>query len=183
MIEVRTDGRAGQLITVLEPTRGDRILRRDGEMWLRPRNLHRLTRLPPELRLFGGAAISDVAAVDLLHDYEGRARPESCQGSADYVLDLVPRGRGGRYAKGVLVVECGRWAPRRLELMTRSGKTLKVIAYADVMPVLDGEIATRLEIEDAVTRDASTVRLFDFAYLTPGETRSLTPEYLLSMRP
>jgi hypothetical protein len=180
VVEVRSDGFAKQLIRVLQPTRGDVLLKADDTIWLRPRKLHRLTRIPPELRVFSGAATADVTAVDLLKTYTVTTPPDECPPAGEYVFDLVAARAAVRYPRARYRVTCES-LPRRLEFMTMSGKVLKAIDYAEFADVFGARIATRLVIEDLVVRDVSIMDMSEFALLNPEDVAAFSPDYLLSL--
>jgi hypothetical protein len=180
VVEIRSDGFAKQLIVVLEPSRGDVLLKAEDTIWLRPRRLHRLTRIPPDLRIFNGAATADVTTVDLLKTYAVTGHRETCPGDGEYVLDLVASHDGVRYPRACYRVTCEA-VPRRIDFMAASGKVLKTIEYADFADVLGARIATRLVIEDHIFHDVSIVAMSAFARLDPDDVALFSPDYLLAM--
>lgn len=181
LVEIRTDGFARQLIFVLQPSRGDVLLRTGDVMWLRPRRLHRLTRIPPDLRMFNGAAISDVTSIDLLNNYEARVRSESCFGADAYVLDLSAIADEVRYPRAMYRVRCDTLRPERIEFMTGSGKCLKTIVYEEFAPVLGATVATRLIVEDHIFRDVTIVDMNEFQLLAVHELDTFSPERVLAL--
>ena len=180
VVEIRSDGFAKQLILVLQPNRGDVLLKVDDTIWLRPRRLHRLTRIPPDLRMFNGAATADVTAVDLLKTYAVAVHGDTCSSGGEYVLDLVAAHDGVRYPRATYWVGCDA-VPRRIDFMASSGKVLKSIEYGDFADVLGARIATRLVIEDHIFRDVSIVAMSEFARLDPDDVAPFSPDYLLAM--
>ncbi len=182
VVEVRSDGFANQLVLVREPRRGDALLKVGDEVWLRPRQLHRLTRIPPELRVFGGAAISDVAAVDLASLYDATVQKGSCEAGADYVLELATPAPHVRYPRAEYQLDCRTFEPRRIDFMTEGGRVLKTVRYDAFTLVLGARIGTGITIEDHVFRDTSSVRMSQFAFLEDSEP-DYTPAYLLSLDP
>jgi hypothetical protein len=179
VVEIRSDGFAKQLIVVLRPHPGDVLLKSDDMIWLRPRRLHRLTRIPPDLRIFNGAATADVTAVDLLKTYAVAGQRATCP-DGEYVLDLVAALDGVRYPRATYWVTCEA-VPRRIDFMTASGKVLKTVEYADFADVLGARIATRLVIADHVFHDVAIVAMSAFARLEPDEVAAFSPDYLLAM--
>jgi len=182
VVEVRSDGFARQLVLVREPRRGDALLKVGDDVWLRPRQLHRLTRIPPELRVFGGAAISDVAAVDLSNIYEATTRKGSCEGGADYVLELATTTPKVRYPRARYRVDCRTYEPRQIDFMTEAGHVLKTVRYDKLEEVLGSRISTEITIHDHIFHDTSSVRMSAFAFLEENEP-DYTPGYLLSLVP
>jgi hypothetical protein len=181
LVEIRSDGFARQLIFVMRPSRGDVLLRTGDVTWLRPRRLHRLTRIPPDLRMFNGAAISDVTSVDLLKSYVATVRSESCVGTDDYVLDLSAIADHVRYPRAMYRVQCDTLRPERIEFMAGSGKGLKTVAYEEFAPILGSTIATRLIVEDHIFRDITIVDMNEFQLLTVHELDAFSPERVLAL--
>ena len=182
VVEVRSNGFARQLVLVRAPRRGDALLKVGDEVWLRPRQLHRLTRIPPELRVFGGAAISDVAAADLAHGYDATIHAGSCEDTSDYVLELTATAQRMRYPRVRYRVDCRTREPRRIDFMTADGRILKTVRYERFERVLGTRIGTEFTIEDHIFRDTWVVRMSSFAFLGDAEPE-YTPGYLLSLPP
>jgi len=177
-VEVRSNGFAQQLVLVLEPSRGDVLLSTPDVVWLRPRRLHRLTRLPPELRMFGGASVGDVTSIDLVGLYD--AALDGDDSSGPYRLALSARG-DTRYPRASYVIARGDLRPVQIDFMAASGKVLKTVAYAEFASILDRVIPTQLVVRDHVHHDASVVRLSDFHVLSPVDPAMFTPDYLLTI--
>jgi hypothetical protein len=180
-VEIRSDGFTRQLIFVMRPSRGDVLLRIGDVIWLRPRRLHRLTRIPPDLRMFNGAAISDVTSVDLQTSYEPTMRDGSCVGTEAYVLDLTAIADGVRYPRATYRVNCDTLRPERIEFMARSGKALKTTVYEEFASVLGTTVATRLSVEDHIFRDLTIVDMSEFRLLNVSELDAFSPERVLAL--
>jgi hypothetical protein len=181
LAEVRSDGFTRQLVFVLAPTRGDVILRSGDVTWLRPRRLHRLTRLPADLRMFNGAAISDVTSVDVLRGYDAVLRAPTCSDDGRYVLELDAGARQTRYPRALYEVECATLRPYRIQFMSRSGAVLKTVTYTRFAPVLGATIATRLAIEDRIFRDVTMVDMSAFEALAARDSEAFTPSGVLAL--
>ena len=180
VVEVRSDGFAKQLVLVREPKRGDALLKVGDQVWLRPRQLHRLTRIPPELRVFGGAALSDVVAVDLASTYEPTVREGSCDTTADFVLELATTAPHVRYPRAEYRLDCRTYEPRQIDFMTEGRRVLKTVRYDKFEQVLGARVGTEVTVEDHIFGDASSVRMSEFAFLDATEP-DYTPGYLLSI--
>ena len=178
LVEVWSNGFAQQLVLVLEPTRGDAMLVTPDIVWLRPRRLHRLTRIPPDLRLFNGASVSDVTSVDVLGSYDATLRSGTDEG--DYLVDLVANTQGVRYPRASYRIRREDFRPLSIDFMAASGKTLKSIQYENFETILGRTIPTKLIVEDHVYRDTTTVVLSDFQTLHADPTM-FAPDYLLSL--
>ncbi len=159
-VEVRSNGFAQQLVIVLEPSRGDAMLSTPDVVWVRPRRLHRLTRIPPELRMFSAASVGDVTAIDL--------------------LDLTARA-DVRYPRASYTIARDDFRPLQIDFEAASGKILKTVTYGAFTRVFDRVIPTELVVHDRVYRDASVVRLSDFRPLAPVDPAMFTPDYLLTL--
>jgi hypothetical protein len=183
VVEVRSDGFEKQLIFVRAPRRGDVLLKIGDTMWLRPRRLHRLTRLSPELRMFSGAAISDVTAVDMQRSYRPEATAPDCRGGSAYVLELTAAAPRTRYPRARYRIGCDDHTPQRIDFLAGSGKLLKTVLYRKFGVVLGRRIATDLDVQDHVLREASVVEMSDFAFLPERTLDAYTPGYLLSLSP
>jgi hypothetical protein len=179
LVEVWSNGFAQQLVLVLEPTRGDTMLVTPDIVWLRPRRLHRLTRIPPDLRLFNGASVSDVTSVDVLGSYDATLRSGALEG--EYIVDLVANKQGVRYPRAAYRIRKQDFRPLSIDFMAASGKPLKSIRYEDFETILGRTIPTRLIVEDHVYRDSATVVLSDFQTLSHVDPAMFTPDYLLSL--
>jgi hypothetical protein len=179
VVEVRANGFARQVVFVLEPIAGDVMLVTPDMLWLRPRRLHRLTRIPPDLRLFGGASISDVTSVDVLGSYTATLRPVT-DDTDEYVVDLEAAA-GTRYPRAVYRVGCDDFRPLALDFLAASGRPLKSVRYADFAPVLGRTIPTRLVVVDHVYHDTTTIVLSDFQPVPTAEAAAYGPEYLLAL--
>ncbi len=180
VVEVRSNGFAHQLVLVLAPHRGDVMLATPDVVWLRPRRLHRLTRIPPELRMFGGASVSDVTTVDLLANYRASLAPDPASPDT-WVLDLTATKDRIRYPRARYVVRRDDCRPVRIDFMTRSAKVLKSVSYEQFEEVAGRPIATKLVVHDHVYGDGAVVLLTDFRLLPSSEVNSFTPDYLLSL--
>ena len=178
LVEVRANGFAQQLVFVLEPIPGDVMLVTPDVLWLRPRRLHRLTRIPPDLRVFGGASISDVTSVDVLSSYRARLREET---SADYVVDLDAGAGHVHYPRATYRVRRDDFRPLQIDFLAASGKLLKSVRYEEFAGVLGRTIPTRLLVDDHVYRDTTTVLLSDFEPVAKAEAATFGPEYLLAL--
>lgn len=180
MVEVRANGFAQQIVFVLEPIPGDVMLVTPDMLWLRPRRLHRLTRISPDLRLFSGASVSDVTSVDVLGRYSATLRP-AADAAGEYVVDLEAGADGTRYPRAVYRIRRDDFRPLEIEFLAASGRSLKSVRYADFAPVLGRTIPTRLIIQDHVYRDATTILLSDFQPVASAEAAAYGPEYLLAL--
>lgn len=197
VVEVRSNGFAQQLVAVLAPHRGDVILSTPDVVWLRPRRLHRLTRIPPELRMFNGASVSDVTTIDVVGSYVARFVPEphrdvaadtDAAGDANtdadahvYVLDLVATKPAVRYPRARYVIRRRDDRPLRIDFMARSGKVLKTTRYDGFREIAGRTIPTKLIVEDHVYGDASIVLMSEFRLLPPQEPSTFTPDHLLAL--
>jgi hypothetical protein len=180
VVEVRANGFAQQIVFVLQPIAGDVMLVTPDILWLRPRRLHRLTRIPPDLRLFGGASVSDVTSVDVLGSYGATLRPIADE-TGDYVVDLEAAARGTRYPRALYRIRREDFQPLELDFLAASGRPLKSVRYEDFAPVLGRTIPTRLVVEDYVYRDTTTIVLSDFRPVARSEAAAYGPEYLLAL--
>jgi hypothetical protein len=180
VVEVRSNGFARQLVFVREPTPGDVMLVTPDVVWLRPRRLHRLTRLPPDLRMLNGASVCDVTSVDLIGAYDASMRPDAGEPDA-YVLDLVASREGVRYPRARYAVARADDKPLRIDFMTASGRTMKTVVYAAFESVLDATVVTRLIVEDHVFGDTAVVEMTDFAPLSAVDPEMFSPDYLLTL--
>lgn len=180
LVEVRANGFAQQLVFVLEPIPGDVMLVTPDVLWLRPRRLHRLTRIPPDLRVFGGASISDVTSVDVLSSYAARLREET-GAAADYVVDLDAGAGHVHYPRATYRVRRDDFRPLQIDFLAASGKPLKSVRYEEFAVVLGRTIPTRLLVDDHVYRDTTTVLLSDFEPVAKAEAATFGPEYLLAL--
>lgn len=181
VVEVHSADRTRQLIFVQAPTRGDVMLKAEDTVWLRPRRLHRLTRIPPDLRMFGGVSIADVVAVDLAGSYRARLRVPECNGEGQHVLDLEANDTRPRYARATYSVDCATRLPARLDFLAASGQVLKRIIYRKFASILGRHIATTLVVEDRVFGDVSTIAMSGFEWLGEIDDSMFTPEYLLAV--
>jgi len=180
VVEVRANGFAQQVVFVLEPIPGDVMLVTPDTLWLRPRRLHRLTRIPPDLRLFGGASISDVTSVDVLGSYGATLRA-TADDTDEYVVDLEATAGGTRYPRAVYRIGRDDFRPLELDFLAASGRSLKSVRYEDFAPVLSRTIPTRLIVEDHVYHDTTTIVLSDFQPVASAEAAAYGPEYLLAL--
>jgi hypothetical protein len=178
-VEVRSNGFAQQLVIVLEPSRGDAMLSTPDVVWLRPRRLHRLTRIPPELRMFNGASVGDVTSIDLVGTYSATLA-DADPPPAPYRLDLTAR-RDVRYPRASYTIARDDFRPLQIDFMAASGRVLKTVTYKRFAPVLDRVIPTELVVRDHVYRDGSIVQLSDFRVLSPVDPAMFTPDYLLTL--
>jgi len=181
LVEVRSNGLARQLVLVLAPNRGDVLLATPDVVWLRPRRLHRLTRIPPDLRMFNGASVSDVTTVDLRGGYRATLRESSAEAADAYVLDLEAAQDGIRYPRATYWIGRDDFRPRRIEFMAASGRRLKTVVYTDFATVLGQTAPTRLVVEDHVHRDSSVVEMSEFALLGAVDPGMFLPDYLLTL--
>ena len=179
LVEVRANGFAQQLVLVLEPNRGDAMLVTPDVVWLRPRRLHRLTRVPPELRLFNGASISDVVSVDVLGSYGATLGTASSE--SEYVVDLEAAAEHVRYPRATYRIRREGLRPVSIDFLAASGMLLKTIRFEDFQTVLGRTIPTRLIVEDHVYRDSATVVLSAFSALPDVDPATFEPDYLLSL--
>ncbi len=196
VVDVRSNGFGQQLVIMLEPNRGDAMLATADVVWLRPRRLHRLTRIPPDLRMFSGASVSDVTSVDLLGGYHATLRSaagapsgasagstgeRSEQPGGALLIDLVAAKEGVRYPRAIYAIDARTCRPRRIDFLAASGKPLKTIVYAEFREVLGRVLATRLIIEDHVFRDSSVVTMSEFEPLPAADAAMFDPDYLLAL--
>jgi hypothetical protein len=181
LVRVRANGFAQQLVFVLAPTRGDVMLATPDVVWLRPRRLHRLTRIPPDLRMLGAASISDVTSVDMAGSYVASVRPALEDRSDVWTLELTAGRTGVRYPRARYQVRRDDCRPLRIEFMAASGKVLKTIAFAGFEAILGRVIPTSLIVQDLIHRDRSIVSLSEFHVLPPPEPGMFTPEYVLGL--
>ena len=181
LVEVWANGYAQQLVLVLEPTRGDAMLVTPDVVWLRPRRLHRLTRIPPDLRLFNGASVSDVTSVDVLGSYDATLRPGTDEDESEYVVDLMANTPGMRYPRASYRIRREDFHPVSIEFMAASGKPLKSIRYENFEIILGQTLPTKLIVEDHVYQDSATVVLSDFQTLPRVDPAMFAPDYLLSL--
>jgi hypothetical protein len=183
-VEVRSNGFAQQLVIVLEPSRGDAMLSTPDVVWLRPRRLHRLTRIPPELRMFSAASVGDVTAIDVVATYAATladaADAAIDAARAPYRLDLTAR-RDVRYPRASYTIARDDLRPLQIDFMAASGKVLKTVTYGKFAHVFDRVIPTEVVVHDHVYRDGSIVRLSDFRTLSPVDPAMFTPDYLLTL--
>ncbi len=179
-VEVRSNGFAQQLVIVLEPSRGDAMLSTPDVVWVRPRRLHRLTRIPPELRMFSAASVGDVTAIDLVGTYVATLADGADPAPAPYRLDLTARA-DVRYPRASYTIARDDFRPLQIDFKTASGKILKTVTYGAFTRVFDRVIPTELVVHDRVYRDASVVRLSDFRPLAPVDPAMFTPDYLLTL--
>ncbi len=180
LVEIWANGFAQQLVFVLEPTPGDVMLVTPDVLWLRPRHLHRLTRVPPDLRIFNGASISDVVSVDIVGNYAATLRAESDAGD-DYLVELRADVVGLRYPRALYRIRRDDFRPLRIDFLAASGKALKSIRYGDFASVLDHVIPTRLLVEDHVYGDVTTIALSDFEPIADPDAARLSPDFLLAL--
>lgn len=181
IVEVRSNGFTQQLVFVLNPSKGDVLLATPDAVWLRPRRLHRLTRIPADLRMFSGASVSDVTSIDLIGNYAPTLRPPDESGSLDYVMDLQSEREGIRYPRASYRIRRDDFQPHRIELMSASGKALKSITYAKFELVLGRRVPTKLIVEDYVYKDVSIIVMSDFQSLPDIDPRMFVPDYLLAL--
>ena len=179
-VEVRSNGFAQQLVIVLEPSRGDAMLSTPDVVWVRPRRLHRLTRIPPELRMFSAASVGDVTAIDLIGTYTATLAEPADATRAPYRLNLTAR-RDVRYPRASYTIARDDFRPLQIDFMTASGKALKTVMYGAFARVFDRVIPTEVVVRDRVYHDASIVRLSDFRPLSPVDPVMFTPDYLLTL--
>lgn len=180
LVEVRSNGFAQQLVFVLEPNRGDVMLSTPDVVWLRPRRLHRLTRIPPDLRMFNGASVADVTSIDVRGSYAATLSGPDDQ-SERYRLDLVATKDGVRYPRAAYWVRREDFRPLQIDFMAASGMVLKTIVYAEFQRVLGRTIPTTLIVRDHVYRDSSVVRMSEFQPLSPVDPAMFSPDYLLTI--
>ena len=178
LVEVRANGYAHQLVFVLEPHKGDVMLATPDEVWIRPRRLHRLTRVPPDLRMFNGATVADVTSVDVLATYDAVLRPSA---GDLYELDLEASKPRVRYPRARYRVRRDDCRPLALEFMAASGALLKTVQYEEFQEVLGRTVPTRLVIDDHVFRDRAVVVLSDFQPIEAPDAAMFVPDYLLSL--
>ena len=181
VVEVRANGLASQLVLVAAPTPGDAMLVTPDVVWLRPRRLHRLTRIPADLRMFDGASVSDVTAVDLVGSYRAIVRDDAGTDADEYVLELTAAHDGIRYPRVRYAVGRSDFRPRRIDFMAASGRRLKTILYTGFDVVLGQTAVTRLVVQDHVYRDSSIVEMSDFELLTDVDPGMFVPDYLLTL--
>ena len=181
LVEVRSNGFAQQLVVVLEPNRGDVMLSTPDVVWLRPRRLHRLTRIPPDLRMFNGASVADVTSIDLVGTYAATLNEEIDGPPGQYRMDLAATREGARYPRAVYLVRREDLTPIQIDFMAASGKVLKTLMYGEFRPVLGRIIPTQLIVRDHVYRDSSIVRMSDFQVLSPLDPAMFEPDYLLTI--
>lgn len=182
VVEVRSNGFAQQLVFVLEPNHGDVMLSTPDVVWLRPRRLHRLARLPPDLRMFNAASIADVTSVDLVGTYVGALEGEDDESPEEYRIRLTATREGVRYPRALYAVRREDLRPAQIDFMAASGKVLKTLVYGEFESVLGRTIPTQLVIRDHVFRDTSIVRMSDFRMLSPVDPAMFTPDYLLTIQ-
>lgn len=180
VVAVQADGFARQLVFVQKPSRGDVMLVTADAVWLRPRRLHRLTRVPPDLRMFNGASVSDVTAIDVRANYVATLRDDGAS-ATEYVVDLVAKRDGVRYPRATYRIQQGSFLPLGLELMAASGKELKRISYARFETVLGRNVPTMLTVEDLVFHDTSVVRMSDFEAVPASDPAMFLPDHLLTL--
>jgi hypothetical protein len=180
LVEVWSNGFQQQLVFVLEPHRGDVMLATPDVVWIRPRRLHRLTRVPPDLRMFNGASVADVTSVDVVGTYAASLAPADDASDA-YELDLVARREHVRYPRARYKVRCADFRPLEIEFMTVSGKVLKSVRYERFTMVLGRTMPTELIVSDLVYHDVTVVMLSDFRPLLDVNATMFTPDYLLSI--
>ncbi len=181
VVEVRSNGLACQLVLVAAPTRGDAMLVTPDVVWLRPRRLHRLTRIPADLRMFNGASVADVTTVDLVGGYRATLHDGAGADADEYVLDLTALRDGIRYPRAQYAVGRADFRPRRIDFMAASGRRLKTIVYTDFDTVLGQTAVTRLVVQDHVYRDSSVVEMSDFELLSAVDPSMFLPDYLLTL--
>jgi hypothetical protein len=181
VVEVRSNGFAQQLVFVLAPNRGDVMLATPDVVWLRPRRLHRLTRIPPDLRMFSGASVADVTSIDLVSNYTAVASDTADEESGRYRVELTANRAAMRYPRAVYWVRREDCRPVQVDFMTASRKVLKTIVYAQFGSALGRIIPTELIVRDHVYRDSSVVRMSEFRLLSPVDPGMFVPDYLLTI--
>ncbi|MBI3768540.1 MAG: outer membrane lipoprotein-sorting protein [Deltaproteobacteria bacterium] len=150
-------------------------------VWIRPRHLHRLARIPPDLRMFNSASVADVTSIDVLASYAATLLEQDDGQSEEYRLSLTAIKEGMRYPHATYRVRREDFRPVQIDFMTASGKILKTIVYAEFAGVLGRTIPTKLIVRDHVYRDSSIVRMSDFRVLSPVDPAMFTPDYLLTI--
>ena len=181
LVEVRSNGFEQQLVFVIEPNRGDVMLATPEVVWLRPRRLHRLTRVPPDLRMFNGASVSDVTSIDVLGSYTATLDPTASIEPDELRLALVATKERMRYPRASYVVRRSDFRPLRIDFMTANGKVLKTLVYESFAAVLGRTVPTRLLVRDHVRNDGTVVVLSEFRHLSEVDPSMFLPDYLLSL--
>lgn len=164
---------------------GSRFLRRDDAMWIY------LPRVGKSIRIQGhmmrqGLMGSDFSYGDasenpsMVEDYEAVIeREEELDGRPTYVLYLTARRRDLAYQSRRIWVDSERWVPLKEEQFARSGKLLKTARLGDVRHIGGRWYPFRVELDNALQTDTSTVLQFlEFELNIPLPPRIFTLRHL-----
>lgn len=148
-LELIDDGESRTLVTFLDgPQTGQKVLATDKEVWFFAPRTRRAIRLSASQRLFGQAAIGDVARLRLSKDYE--VNSSRLIDADETVLELSALGKSATYQTVLLTIETHTEKPLRASYKTASGKEIKYAVFEEVESIDGGYRRTVTRIEDAV---------------------------------
>lgn len=153
------------LLRVLSPDveKGNLILSSGQDMWILTRRTSRPVPVSVQQRLLGDASIGDVLNVEL----RGRYRGSVTEVGQFLSLDLEASRPDALHERIQLRVRAGSARPVEARFLTRSGKLLKSLRYKGFVRTGGQELASELEILDAVNVKRQTrVR---FSHFVPGK--------------
>jgi hypothetical protein len=142
-----------------EVERGNLILSRSSEMWILTRKTSRAIPISVQQRLLGDASIGDILNVDFQGRYQG-----SVADSGQFLfLDLQAKTPDAVYERIQMRIRPRDGRPIQANFLTRSGRLLKTMRYRGFVRTNNQEIASLLEIHDALhTLQWTRVRFAQF---------------------
>ena len=174
---IYTQGTDTARIKILSPARekDSEYLRREKSLWIYfPAN--KKTLLIQGHRLREGMMGSDVSYEDmtesstLLEDYTAEFLPHEVEG--EVVLLLTAKVSDVTYYQQRVIVDTEHWVPKRIELISKSGKILKEVVQDQVKKVEGRWIPHRTVMRDLLkqdTRTTITVTSLDVGVKHPDE--------------
>lgn len=168
LLDVKISDEGYALIEVLSPRsqRGQRMLVRNGDIWLYLPRTSNVIRIAPLQRVFGAASIADLLNVSYLHGYT-LENSIILDGGHLLNLDLKSKNRTATFARINFDFDLDAGVPTQSRHFTASNRLLKTIEYKAFQDFDGEQKVAKIVIHDALrTNSAIWIRMSNYRKAT-----------------
>ncbi len=158
-------------LDILQPSieRDRRVLNDGANLWMYLPRSSKLIKIPYKQAFLGGDASNrDILRISLVEDYDILGSLKELNGQL--ILRLKAKNLKTAYNQVSFYLDSNTRFPIKQEMLSLSGKIIKIIEYDDFVALGESYFPTKLTILDQLNKDSKTI--FKYTDITKGTTKS-----------